>query len=437
MVEMDILKASEIASIINGELFGEDVEVSKISINSREELDKNTCFWAIKGKKYDGNEFAFEAVNKGAGIVVSNKKGLKCNYIYVENTIKALEVLAKSRIKNTKIIAITGSVGKTTVKNMIISVLSQKYDVCGTEGNQNNEIGVLLTLLKIKNEDFCVLEIGMRGRGEIDYLTSLTRPETVIITNALTSHIERLKTKHNIFLAKCEILNYNPKNAILPYEERFLDLNINNINLFYVGENSSCKIDNIMQNNNEIIYEIIDNSKHKMKIYSLFLHNIYNSLFAYRVGKIYGLTDEEIRKGLLKFKQEKLHEEYTELEGITIINDCYNASYESMSAALYSLKNYCIENDKTPCALLGDMLELGEESFAFHERIAELCKRLGVKKLFYKGENYEIFHKHIENAVFINNTNESFAFIKQYLSTNDVLLVKGSRNMNLEKILLN
>jgi UDP-N-acetylmuramoyl-tripeptide--D-alanyl-D-alanine ligase len=266
---------------------------------------------------------------------------------------------------------------------------------------------------------------------------AVTRPETVIITNALTSHIERLKTKYNIFLAKCEILNYNPKNAILPYEERFLDLNINNINIFYVGENSSCKIDNIMQNNNEIIYEIIDNSKHKMKIYSLFLHNIHNSLFAYRVGKIYGLTDEEIRKGLLKFKQEKLHEEYTELEGITIINDCYNASYESMSAALYSLKNYCIENDKTPCALLGDMLELGEESFAFHERIAELCKRLGVKKLFYKGENYEIFHKHIENAVFINNTNESFAFIKQYLSTNDVLLVKGSRNMNLEKILLN
>lgn len=438
MIKTSNLKASEITRIINGELVGKDVVVNKISINSREELDENTCFWGIKGKNFDGNEFVFEAINKKVGLVVSNKRNLKGSYIYVEDTIKSLELLARSRIKNTKIIALTGSAGKTTVKNMIMSVLGQKYSVCGTEGNQNNEIGVLLTLLKIRDEDFCVVEMGMRGMGEIDYLSSVARPETVIITNALTSHIERLKSEDNIFLAKCEILNYSPKNAILPFEKRFIDIKIDNTNLYYVGENSNCKIGAFEQNNNELIYEIVDGiSKTIMKIYSLFLHNMHNSLFAYKVGKIYGLRDEEIRNGLLDFKHEKLHEEYGKIEGITIINDCYNASYESMVSALYSLKKYCIQNDKIPCALLGDMLELGESSSAFHEMIAMLCKKLEIMKLFYKGSNYEIFKKHLENTVFIDSTRENFAYIKQYLSSKDVLLVKGSRNMNLEKILMN
>lgn len=438
MIDISILKASEIARIINGELYGEDVEINKISIDSRENLDKNTCFWGIKGKKFDGNEFTLEAENKKAGLIVSNKRTIEGSHIYVRDTRIALELLAKSRIKNTKIVALTGSVGKTTVKNMIISVLSQKYITCGTQGNQNNEIGVLLTLLKIKNEDFCVVEMGMRNRGEIDYLASVAKPETVIITNALTSHIERLKSKNNIFLAKCEILNYSPKNAILPFEKRFVNLNIDNMNLYYVGENSSCRIGNFRQNNNEIVYEIIDEENIKtMKIYSLFLHNIQNSLFAYKVGRIYGLTDEEIREGLLNYKQDKYREEYKRIDGITIINDSYNASYESMASALCSLKKYCIQTNKTPCALLGDILELGKCSQEIHEKIARLCKELGIKKLFYKGENYKIFKKHLENTILIDASRESFRYIKQYLNSDDVLLVKGSRNMNLEKILVN
>lgn len=438
MIDISILKASEIARIINGELYGEDVEINKISIDSRENLDKNTCFWGIKGKKFDGNEFTLEAENKKAGLIVSNKRAIKGSHIYVKDTRIALELLAKSRIKNTKVVALTGSVGKTTVKNMIISVLSQKYKVCGTQGNQNNEIGVLLTLLKIKNEDFCVVEMGMRNRGEIDYLASVAKPETVIITNALTSHIERLKSKNNIFLAKCEILNYSPKNAILPFEKRFVNLNIDNVNLYYVGENSSCRIGDFRQNNNEIVYEIIDEENIKtMKIYSLFLHNIQNSLFAYKVGRIYGLTDEEIREGLLNYKQDKYREEYKRIDGITIINDSYNASYESMASALCSLKKYCIQTNKTPCALLGDILELGRCSQEIHEKIARLCKELGIKKLFYKGENYKIFNKYLENTILIDPSRESFRYIKQYLNSDDVLLVKGSRNMNLEKILVN
>ena len=438
MIDISILKASEIARIINGELYGEDVEINKISIDSRENLDKNTCFWGIKGKKFDGNEFTLEAESKRAGLIVSNKRTIEGSHIYVRDTRIALELLAKSRIKNTKIVALTGSVGKTTVKNMIISVLSQKYTTCGTQGNQNNEIGVLLTLLKIKNEDFCVVEMGMRNRGEIDYLASVAKPETVIITNALTSHIERLKSKNNIFLAKCEILNYSPKNAILPFEKRFVNLNIDNVNLYYVGENSSCRIGDFRQNNNEIIYEIIDEENKKtMKIYSLFLHNIQNSLFAYKVGKIYGLTDEEIREGLLNYKQDQYREEYKRIDGITIINDSYNASYESMVSALCSLKKYCIQTNKTPCALLGDILELGRYSWEIHEKIARLCKELGIKKLFYKGENYKIFNKYLENTILIDASRESFRYIKQYLNSEDVLLVKGSRNMNLEKILVN
>ena len=239
-------------------------------------------------------------------------------------------------------------------------------------------------------------------------------------------------------MAKCEILNYSPKNAILPFEKRFVNLNIDNVNLYYVGENSSCRIGDFRQNNNEIIYEIIDEENIKtMRIYSLFLHNIQNSLFAYKVGRIYGLTDEEIREGLLNYKQDKYREEYKRIDGITIINDSYNASYESMASALCSLKKYCIQTNKTPCALLGDILELGRCSWEIHEKIARLCKELGIKKLFYKGENYKIFNKYLENTILIDASRESFRYIKQYLNSDDVLLVKGSRNMNLEKILVN
>ena len=149
------------------------------------------------------------------------------------------------------------------------------------------------------------------------------------------------------------------------------------------------------------------------------------------------MTDEEIREGLLNYKQDKYREEYKRIDGITIINDSYNASYESMASALCSLKKYCIQTNKTPCALLGDILELGRCSQEIHEKIARLCKELGIKKLFYKGENYKIFNKYLENTILIDASRESFRYIKQYLNSDDVLLVKGSRNMNLEKILVN
>ena len=309
MVEISELMASEIAKIINGQLYGSDISINKISINSKEKMDENTCFWGIKGKRFNGNDYVLEAQNRNVGLVVCDKKMNQGRYIYVSNTHRALEMLAKSRIKSTKIIAVTGSVAKTTVKNMIISVLKQKYLVCGTEGNQNNEIGVLLTLLKIKNEDFCVVEMGMRNIGEIDYLASITHPETVVITNALSSHIETLKSEQNIFLAKCEILNYSPKNAVLPFEKRFLELRLGNIISYFVGEGSNYKTGKFKHINNAIEYEIMDNNSIiKMKIYSIFSHNIHNSLFAYVVGKIYNLSDKDIREGLLQFKQEKMRE---------------------------------------------------------------------------------------------------------------------------------
>mgnify|MGYP003305247738 CR=1 FL=1 len=218
MISIKPRKASEIAEIVSGVLLGEDILIDRISLSSNERMGEGCCFVAIKGEKYDGNDFIEDALKNGASLVICERKSSCDACITVDNTRIALLKLAAASKGDTKIIGITGSVGKTTVKNMIISVLSQKYKVTGTSENQNNEIGVALTMLGITNEDFCVLEMGMRALGEIDLLSSYALPETAVITNAKTSHIELLGNEENILQAKLEILNYKPKNK-LPLED--------------------------------------------------------------------------------------------------------------------------------------------------------------------------------------------------------------------------
>ena len=238
MIEIPSYSASYIAFLTKGILNGANVLINKISLNSKETGD-NWCYIAIKGQRFNGVNFIDEAIDNGACLIITEEKIVsRVAVVCVDNTIKALGLIAKVNIGNTKIIAITGSVGKTTTKEMLISVLKEKYDVCGTKENENNEIGVPLTLLGIKSHDFCVVEMGMRAMGEIDYLSSICRPECAVITNCGSSHLETLKTRENIFLAKTEILNYSPKYAILPNEQRFKSLKVKDSKVFYVEEKS-------------------------------------------------------------------------------------------------------------------------------------------------------------------------------------------------------
>ena len=430
--------ASKIAKNIDGSLSGIDVLIDKISLNSKEN-DENWCFFAIKGEKFNGNDFIDQAITNGATLIVSDEiHSSKVSTIYVENTKIALGAFAKTQINNTKVIAITGSVGKTTTKEMIVSVLRQKYNVCGTKDNQNNEIGVPLTLLDINNHDFCVVEMGMRGVGEIDYLASICKPECTIITNCGTSHLEKLKTKENIFLAKAEILNYSPKIAILPNEKRFKKLKLDGeISCFFEGEN--CKIVSYKYSQKGIIFtvkfenEIVEN----IILHSFYLHNIYNALIAFIVGKIYGVNNEKIKAGIEAFRSGKMREYYEEINGIIVINDCYNSSFESVKSALFSFEKYCNLKNKNSAALLGDILEAGEGAEQIHEEIGNICKKLKINKLFYYGRYAENIRKKYGECIIFDDKNKASMEILRRLDKNDALLVKGSREMHLEEILLN
>jgi UDP-N-acetylmuramoyl-tripeptide--D-alanyl-D-alanine ligase len=192
----DIFDSIKIADVLNSKLIGENKKIEDITLNSKEQLNKTTCFFAIRGEKYDGNNFISEAVKNGAGLIVTNvKPNIEVPYILVDDTKIALGILGKHNKGGTKIVGITGSAGKTTTKEMIKALLSQKYNVYATRLNENNEIGVAKTLLRIKNHDFCIVEMGMRGLGEIRYLSSIAEPDISVITNAGTAHLERLGTK--------------------------------------------------------------------------------------------------------------------------------------------------------------------------------------------------------------------------------------------------
>ena len=438
MVEINGYTAKKIAEILSYKLEINDYKIDKITINSRESNIENSCFFAIEGEKYDGHNFINEAVKKGAKIIVASKpiKAL-VPVIYVENTVKALGCLASYHKREKRGIGVTGSVGKTTVKNMIFSLLKQKYKVIATEGNLNNEIGVPLTLLRLKNEEFCVLEMGMRGLNEIDYLASISHPETAIITNAWTSHIERLKTKENIFLAKREILNYNPKYAILPNEKRFQSIEFVGTIPFFVGERESIYIDKYRYTKDGISFSVKTNNRSidNIKIKSFSEHNLYNALIACKVADIYGLSDEEVISGFSDYKNEKMHEEVIEINGVTIINDCYNASFESVISAIDTLKKYCKIKNKKMNVLLGDILEAGEESEKIHFEIGKMCAKVGVNKVYSYGKYAEFITKGFGGGhQFCNKYEIAYEIIKN-LNENDVLLVKASRNMHFEEII--
>ena len=242
MYQIEPISLKNLSKVIEGKLIGNDSIIDSIFLNSKEKNNTNAIFIALKGKRYNANEYIFEALINGAKAIITDEIiNTTLPHIQVANSTKALGIIAKRNAQKTKTIGVTGSVGKTTTKNMIISVMRNEFSICGTKENENNEIGVAKTLLQVKNEEFCVVEMGMRGKGEIDYLASISRPETAIITNIGTSHIERLGSRENIFRAKMEILNYNPKNFISTYDKMYENYQIRTAqNIYYVGNNTSC-----------------------------------------------------------------------------------------------------------------------------------------------------------------------------------------------------
>ena len=437
MYKIPKMSIDKICDILEAKSLGMNKEITYISTNSKESNNEEFIFFAFKGEKYDGFDFRNEAIKNGACAMVSERVCCEIPTVLVKDAKKAFGLFAKEISKNQKKICVTGSVGKTTVSNMIKAVLSKKYSVVGTYKNQNNEFGVPITLLEGQKCEFNVIEMGMRGLGQIDWLSSLCEPEISVITNVGSAHIEMLGSKENIFKAKTEILTYTKSFAILPYDERFGKFKNSKFKTIFVGNGGDLECLNYRFIDNEIEFDIkcFGNQFSDFKIQSFSLHNITNSMFAIAVGIACGVNISDIKDSLWSYKGEKMREEIIQINGLTVINDCYNASYESMKSAIFNLKKYCEIKEKAANVIIGDMLELGQASCELHYRIGEMAKDCGIKKLIAIGEYADNVLDGYMGGIKCKTVNEAAEFVRENLCENDVLLIKASRAMRLEKIL--
>jgi len=427
---------TEIAKAIGVDYSGESGLINGLGWNSKEKLDKY-CYFVFKGLNYDGIEYVPEAINNGARLIISDRY-IKAHVpvLYVEDVRKALCMIAAYHKGKTKIIGVTGSAGKTTTKEMIKAVLSRKYSTIATKDNENNEIGVAKTLLSISDEEFCVIEMGMRKRGDIDFLSSFCNPEASVIINALSAHIGLLGSKDEIFLAKTEILKYTKSYAILPFEDRFLKYCKGDYEKIFVGEQGDISYSNILPTNNGLKYQI----KHHDKIISAFIpsflnHNIYNSLYAYAIGSLYSVDSNEIISSLAEFRNVGLREKREIINGITVILDCYNASYEGMKSSLEGFAHFCAVDGLTPNVILGKMYEIGVNEEEYHYRIGEYARDLGIKDLIAYGSCAKYYTDGFIGGKGFENKIDMAKYIIENYGKQDAILIKAGRADKLEDII--
>lgn len=434
----------------------EDTHISispqKICTDTRN-LKKGDLFVALKGKNFDGHNFLKEACDKGAlGAVVEKLLPIPSPHFFliqVEDTLKALQKLAKFHRKRLSFpfIGITGSNGKTTVKELISQILSRKYHVGKSFGNFNNEIGVPLSLLKISSShQVGVLEMGMSSSGEIATLSRIVQPNIGLITNIHSSHIGFLGTIKEIAQAKGEIipiLNRNRENYLVLNEdddwtESFKRKAKCRVVTFGLSKNSNFKAENVSTKGEKVSFVLeFPNKEH------LYLHlplpkffNIYNLLAACSVSSLLGVSSSDIKDALFKFKPLPLHFQLNDFGQYRLINDSYNANPESMQEALRLLRGM---DGKRKIAVLGDMLELGKKAQFFHYQIGKIAAKLGLNAMFAYGEFSEDMvrgakEEGIKDAFFFTDKRFLVNKLLDYKRSGDCFLIKGSRGMKMEEI---
>lgn len=451
------LKIEDILECTNGILLtgNKKYECVNFSKDTRT-IQENDIYIGIKGENFDGNLFWKDALNKGASTVIINKivisqddlnKYSDKNIVQVEDTKKALIQIATAKrelYKDLIVVGITGSVGKTSTKDIISSVLSQKYITLKTEGNNNNDIGLPFTILKLKDEQVAVIEMGMNHLGEISTLTKIAKPTLSVITNVGTSHIGNLGSRENILKAKLEILEgMEEKNIIINNDNDLLNnwytenKDRIHIHTFGINKPSNCMANNIIKEENESTFECNING-------NLFKETIpvggdvfvLNALCASLIGNLLGLTNVEIQKGILNIELTKKRMEIIKLKnGTTLINDAYNASFESIKASLEYLTN---TNANRKIAVLGDIFELGDYAEKIHRKVGKEIANNSIDLLFAIGENSKYIVEEAinngmnnENIYYINNKEDLIEKIKQSMKSNDYILFKASNGMKL------
>lgn len=444
----------QIAKMVDGEISDpkySHIKIKGVSIDSRT-IKKDSLYIPIVGEKFDGRIFIEECQNAGAPAFLIDKnykipKSINIPYIKVEDTQKALRDLARAYRQelDIKIIAITGSNGKTTSKNIIHSVLSEKYKVEKTHGNLNNEIGVPLTILDFSEDtDIGVVEMGTDDFGEISVLTNIALPDMAMITNIGDAHLLKLKSREGIAKAKLEILEglkddgkflYNGDDEILKKVLPSYDIKQETIS-FGIGENVDFKVVPKEHTNTST------NFSYKDEIYSVPLlgsHQVYNGALAVLIGKIFDLSFDEINKGLSKSSNNANRNELVERNGFDILDDAYKSNPQSLKQGL-ELAGF-LDGYSNKIVVLGDMLELGDDELNLHYKSGldidpkkiNYCLFFGpLSKQMYKA-SLENFPK--ERSFYFDNKNDLIDKLKLLITKYSLVFVKGSRGVHMEEVI--
>lgn len=423
------MNLSKLAEITNGKIYNnQNINIKNIKIDSNQ-ITEGDLFIAIIGQSKDGHDYIESAIKNGASAVITSKEiPNQIPYIKVADTTIALGQIASyiKEVSHTKLIAITGSTGKTTTKELVYSLLKNKYSVLKTDKNQNNHIGVPLTLLKIKNEDFCIVEMGMNHLGEISYLSKLAKPDLAVITNIGSSHIGNLGSKENILKAKLEIKDGLKGDLIVSGDDSYL----NKISAIKVGFNDGNDFKaynletNLMRSSFWINYQ---NEEYQIKV-NLPAHLIDDVLISIYIALKYEINIQDIINTLENFQNISMRLTVKKINTNTIISDCYNSSFESLTGDLTML----IPNKQKKLLILGDIAEAGKFSKTIHENLKPFIEKLQNYELILIGP--EMMNLQINKAKHFKNYKEALIYLKNKEIKNTLILIKGSRIMKLENI---
>lgn len=459
---LDILHGATGASVADacrGKLIYEGNKRAYGAVIDSRKVGNGDIFVAIAGERTDGHLFLASAAEKGAAAVLTERipedltvfEDNGCSVILCENTSLSLAYLSAEHKKecNVLTVGVTGSVGKTTTRQFIASVLGAKFPTHRTEGNFNNALGLPLTLLGIKEEHkAAVIEMGMSARGEISFLTKLTRPDIGVITVIGSSHIEHLGSREGIRDAKLEIrdgmnddgiLVLNGDEPLLSEIEKAVYVSLHNKECPY-------RADNIRTDGDGMLFDAVTPSSviTDCRIPTLGEHTVLDAMYAVTVGKLVGLTDDEIKIGLSSFIGVGMRQNIVKQGGITFINDYYNASPESIKASLSVTKRLASDISGRTVAVIGNVMELGERSEELHRSVGKYVYDIGVDLLFtFGGDAAFIADEAVSNGfnkenvfVFTDIIDEKpiSACVKENIRENDCVLIKASHGIDMGRI---
>lgn len=436
------MKIKDIIEVCHGELISGDINIKcKNFTKDTRTILEGDIYVGIKGEVYDGNTFYKEAFNKGAiACILDNKeviKNVKDNetIILVEDTIKALAELAKYKrsMYNIPVIAITGSVGKTSVKDMIYNVVKTQYKTLCTKGNMNNHIGVPLTILGLDKHEALIVEMGMNHFNELHVLSNIAKPTIAVITNIGTAHIGNLGSRENILKAKLEVLDGMNNGTLIINNDNDMLRTVKYDNLITIG----------IDNKSDYMAHDIEMKAFSSEFYindkyvSLPVGSnafIYNALFAYAVGRKVGISEENIIKALETFKLSPHRLEMIHTDEYTIIDDTYNASLDSVKNSLGLLSKV----DGRRVFIFADILEVDGYGEEIHKNVGLACVDDDIDVVICVGKlakyTYEIIKDNDKECYYFDDNDKLIQEIDKIIKKDDTILIKGSHSMNLLEI---